>query len=841
MRSMFGKAVWIAAAWVAGYGIEIYFKLDFVNYATSGMSLFLILLAFVLRLPWRNAISVVLLIIAAAGYYHSYDAANMTKLPQQSADGQTLDGREVVVRGVIVSPVKVDGDRVSFTLLADRIMTDREETIELIEQMQVTLRLQQQSEQGIAQGWKRGDRLVLRSTLQQPSTARNFDGFDYRRYLYQQRIHWLLSSKGMDTVQHEPGTFQLNSVQLLRFTDHLRRMLSEKVDQVFPASSAPFMKGILIGIRDDLDPERFNQFSALGLTHIIAISGLHVSVLLGVIIWLLKRLRLTRETYLLIAICFLPPYILLTGAAPSIIRAGLMAMIGLWALRSRWRKSTMHILCLVGVVLLIWRPYYIFDVSFQLSFIVTAFLIWGVPRLSAFLTMFKPWLAGTLSVTLVSQLASFPLSIYYFNQFSLLSPIANMLLIPVFSMIVYPFGLLALAAGFIWEPIGIGIGSVVGWVNTAAFMVIETMERWKGQLIWPSPSLLWIGIYYILLGVIYKFAHLTFTYRRSSEPGILVLTRGAVSRYRLLARAGLALAVFSFTLLLFVGYTPDRWNRYGSVQFLDVGQGDAILIRTPTGKHLLVDGGGSVRFRKQGEEWRDRKDPYDIGRKLLVPLLKKRGVHHLDYVFLTHQDMDHAGGLQAVVQDIPIRNFIFNGTYRQTPDIEKLFRQILERSIPLYVAEQGQIYDIDKFTTITILYPRERSQIQIQHDQNESSIVFLLEMLGKTWLFTGDMGHPTETTLQSYPADHWIPVDVLKVAHHGSKNSTSEAWLAKWRPVSSVISAGVNNIYKHPAAATLERLDSAGTRIFRTDLMGEVQSIVKDGHWVWRLKLGENK
>lgn len=836
---MTGKAVWIAAAWVLGYGIEIYFELNNVNYVASGMALLLILLAYVLRLPWRNGVSVVLLIIAAMGYFHSYDAANMSQLSVQSADWQEVNGIEVVVQGMIVSPVKIDGDRVSFTLVADRITADLGETRELQEQMQVTIRLQQQSEQELARHWKRGDLLVLRSTLQQPSPARNFDGFDYRRYLRQQRIHWLLTSKGMDSVQHQPGTFQFSSVQLLRFTDDLRGMLSERIDQVFPAASASFMKGILIGIRDDLDPERFNQFSALGLTHIIAISGLHVSVLLGVIIWLLKRLRLNRETYLLMAICFLPPYILLTGAAPSIIRAGLMAMIGLWALRSRWRKSTMNVLCVVGVILLLWRPYYIFDVSFQLSFIVTACLIWGVPRLSSLLTMVKPWLAGTLSVTVVSQLASFPLSIYYFNQFSLLSPIANMLLIPVFSMIVYPIGLLALAAGFIWEPIGIVIGTIVGWVNTAAFMAIEGMERWKGQLIWPSPSLLWIGLYYILLLVIYRFVHLIIAYRRSSEPGIVVLTRGAVSHYRLLAQAGLALALFSFTLLLFVGYTPDRWNRYGAVQFLDVGQGDAILIRTPTGKHLLVDGGGSVRFRKSGEEWRDRKDPYEIGRKLLVPLLKKRGVHHLDYVFLTHQDMDHAGGLQAVVQDIPIRRFIFNGTLRQTPENEKLFQLILDRSIPLYAAEQGQIYEIDPYTRIIILYPKERTHIEIQNDQNESSIVFVLEMLGKTWLFTGDIGHQTETILMSYPADDWIPVDVLKVAHHGSKNSTSEAWLEKWKPVSSVISAGVNNIYRHPAAATLERLDSAGTRIFRTDLMGEVQSIVQDGRWIWRIKLME--
>lgn len=513
-------------------------------------------------------------------------------------------------------------------------------------------------------------------------------------------------------------------------------------------------------------------------------------------------------------------------------------MIALWATRQRWGKDALYILCIVALGLLVWNPYYIHSISFQLSFIVTAGLIWAVPRVTELLPKMKPWLAGTISVTLVSQLVSFPLSIYYFNQFSMLSPIANMLLIPVFSMVVYPIGLIALLLGFVWLSAGQWIGEVVGWINALAFFLMEWMEQWKGQLIWPSPTLLWIVIYYGLLILIYLFISSLRTYSRSLDPGVIVMTFGKTNQYKNFSKWGAILALFSFTLLLYVGYTPDRWNTFGSVQFLDVGQGDAILIRTPSRKHILVDGGGTVRFSKQGEEWRARRDPYEVGRKLLVPLLKKRGIHEIDMLILTHQDEDHSGGLKAVISDIPVRRFLFNGTFKKNQSNITLFQNVIEARIPLLAAKSGQIYQIDDKTKITIVYPDEdSSEIRMAQEQNEISIVFLLEMDGANFLFTGDMGLPTEKRLLNDSDLPSVPIDVLKVAHHGSKSSTSSEWLQWWKPEVSVIPVGVNNIYRHPSESTLDKLNAQQIHILRTDLHGEIQSIVQRGKLVWRTKL----
>lgn len=840
---MSGKAIWVAAAWVLGFGMQIYFQWSLMNYITSGIMTLCMIAAYALRVPRRGMISLVLLIGIAMGYYGGNNATNISEIEQIAAN-QGWEGSEIVVQGVITSPVEVDGDRASFELTVEHLLPAEGEIQKLNERMQVSIRLLKQAEQRVSNDWIRGDRLTLRSTLERPSPARNFGGFDYRNYLYEQRIHWLLTAKGMDSARHESIPFQLSPVQLLRWTDELRASLAARIDRVFPAEYAPFMKGMLIGMSDELDPERFAQFSALGLTHIIAISGLNVTVFIGALVWIMKRFRLTRETYLLVSICCLPIYILLTGASPSIVRAGVMAMLALWATRQRWGKDVLYILCIVAVALLIWKPYYIHSISFQLSFIVTAGLIWAVPRLTAFLPMLKPWLSSTISVTIVSQLVSFPLSIYYFNQYSMLSPIANMLLIPVFSMLVYPLGLLALTLGFIWLPLGRWIGEVVGWFNAGSFYLMEWMEQWKGLLIWPSPSLLWIGIYFGLLILMYVFAVAIRSYSRNQDPGIVIITMGTAKRFQLLGISGLFLTLLSFTLLLYVGYTPDRWSSYGSVQFLDVGQGDAILIRTPTGKHILVDGGGTVRFSKPGDEWRIRQDPYDVGRKLVVPLLKKRGVHLIDTLILTHQDEDHSGGLKAIIDEIPVRSFLFNGTFKQTASNTQLFQNALDKGIPLYAAESGQILQIDDNTTITILYPKKKSaEIKFEKDQNESSIVFLLEMNGAKFLFTGDIGKSTEAFIL---ADTDLPsfssLDVLKVAHHGSKTSTTEAWLRWWKPKIGVISVGVNNIYRHPSSETIEILTAQHTQVMRTDLLGEIQSVVYNGGIEWRAKLiGNNR
>ncbi|SDC70728.1 competence protein ComEC [Paenibacillus sp. UNCCL117] len=871
--------VWLAVCWVAGYAIAIEWGglSRFSLYMTlAGPALLALTAAW--RLPGRLtlALAALLLVCTAAGWYGMFDNRNRSLIPgtwaEEASEGAALAGR-------IETPVEVDGDKVMFQVGADRIMlppaapssgqkdSSPEELALRGERIQLSIRLLKEDEQREARTWQRGDRIELRGMLERPGEPRNFGSFDYRNYLLRQHIHWQVAVKGLEEVQvSQPGRSEWGWWRLARSNDNLRFTLGAMVDRLFPAEQAGFMKGMLIGLTAELDPQQFDAFSRLGLTHIIAISGLNVAIFLGCVIWSLRRLGMTKEAYLWTAMALLPLYIAITGAAPSIMRAGLMAMIGLYAAYRNRLKDGLHLVMIVGLLMLLWNPYYITDVSFQLSFLVTLGIIVLVPRVSAILPLSNRKWRDALSITLVAQFVSFPLTIYYFNQFSLLSFAANLALVPVFSSFTMPVGTIAMLVGFLLPAAGGWLAWPVAKVNSWLFAIVE----WSGELpgfqtIWPTPPLFWIAAYYGLLTAAIASLGLL---RRGRDPaengeGPMLDTWRAMRRKQLLAAWNRVLllpgAVCLFVVVLMLGYRPALQSPpQGTVQMLDVGQGDSILIRTGgSGGHtVLVDGGGTVTFRKPGEEWKLRHDPYEVGRKLLVPLLKRRGVQQIDEVILTHQDADHFGGLQAVLEQIPVKRLLFNGTLKTIPAVETLFRTALDRGTQLVPIQAGDRLTTREGLELYFLYPigmgEDRRQLQLAAEQNPISVVFLMELAGTRWLFTGDMGAAEERELLarwrgavSASSDAGLPallmekpLDVLKIAHHGSKSSTSEAWLEAWRPRTALISAGARNVYGHPSPQVTERLNSRGITTYRTDRDGEIQLQVREGKVEIRTMLG---
>nr|WP_282446229.1 ComEC/Rec2 family competence protein [Paenibacillus silvae] len=315
----------------------------------------------------------------------------------------------------------------------------------------------------------------------------------------------------------------------------------------------------------------------------------------------------------------------------------------------------------------------------------------------------------------------------------------------------------------------------------------------------------------------------------------------------------------SFVAGLWWAYQTPQPAGTGVVQFLDIGQGDSTLITTPGGKHILVDGGGTINFGGNETSWKTRRDPYEVGAKVVVPLLKKRGIHQLDAVIATHADQDHAGGLQAVLEQIPVKRLMFNGTTSGKEKFDQLLDTATQRQIPLFAIRQGMAYKPDRETTLHFLSPEpdglpdSSGEIPVYENQNAASVVFLLEMAGTSMLFTGDMDAATEQDvlyaiqdgslaeasmgLRPLSSSSPISIDVLKAAHHGSKTSSSDAWLQYWNAKAALISAGVNNTYGHPNPEVMKRLEQEGSRIYRTDKMGEVQMKVKNGAVEVRYKL----
>ena len=824
--------------WVIGSSTACLYSGIVLGLLMVGISVVLIVALMFMRIRWVTMIMLWLALTVSCGYWEWHDHANVTSLPQVvNEDIAKLTGLTVNVEGMIVTKVNVDGNRADMNVSLSGLNSHS-----VSETVLVQVKLQTKDQQREAEKWQRGDVVKLSGTLDIPASARNFGGFDYRNYLRTKEIHWIMKVTGLEnTVVVSPTSW--NRISLFRVNDRLREKMASKIEQLFQEPHAGYMKGLIIGMQDDVDPDTYSEFSQLGLTHILAVSGSHVAVFVACMMILLKVFRLSRETQLTIVILLVPCYVLLTGFSPSVVRSGIMSMIALYAARQGLLKDGLHIISAAALMMLVWDPYLLVNVSFQLSFIVTVGLIVYVPLTMPLLARLPRKLSGALGVTVIAQLTSFPLTIYYFNQFSLLSLVANFLLVPLISMLVMPLGMISLALGSIWLPLGQCIAWITEHLDNITFTVIEWMNNYPAFItIWRSPSLLWIFTYYILVYTLLKLGNM---WVKHTQPlpidvddtvpleGLLSLGKHPLdgeSNKLSWKQFMVAPLMISFIILLVIGYRPQSLKGAGLVQFLDVGQGDSILLTTPEGKNILVDGGGTLNFSKQNDQWKTRKEPFEVGAKVLVPLLKKRGIHHLDAVILTHGDQDHGGGLQAVLDQIPVRALLFNGTLTGTAMLEKLLSTAIAKDIPIYAVHDDMEMHPDSNTNMIFLAPNmtqdEQTQLPIVKEQNHSSLVFIVEMNDVCILLTGDMDVASETyILEDITNSSKVSkgIDIIKIAHHGSKTSTSKEWLTHLKATVAVISAGVNNSYGHPHPDVVNRITDQGLSIFRTDQQGEIQ------------------
>ncbi|NIK67497.1 ComEC/Rec2 family competence protein [Paenibacillus sp. BK033] len=842
--------VWFAVFWIAGSGMAAH--LSSVGTALALCSAAVLLLALALLGQSTRRLAVVCLIgcMLAAGERMWADVRNASALDLPG------DSHEAEVTGTIVSAVEVDGDRAMFRVTADAVRVSGEAAPRKIrERLLVQVRLAERPHQEVAAAWHRGDKVRLAGELARPAGASNSGGFDYRRYLESsQHIHWLLKVKGIGAVQAAPGPGWTAAAVLGR-VDAARDWLGARMEQLYPADQSGYMKGLVLGIREDLDPEQFQQFSRLGLTHILAISGLHVAVFVYALGAILRLLRLTRERLLVTLIAAVPFYVLLSGSSPSVVRAGLMTMLALLAARMDKLKDGLHLLAAAAVGMLIWNPSFIEDVGFQLSFAVTAGLILFVPPVRRAMPDWRKGksLLDLLVVTVVAQAVSFPLTVYYFNQFHLLSIPANLVLVPFISFIVMPIGAVALILGLLWPLGGQLLAAVSVYANEWTFLLVSWLGDAEAvRTVWATPPLWWIAAWYLALAVLCRLlpaapaadsAHQdeTLPLQETAAAGgldaapIWELLEGRKLPVWRRRSTGLSLALLAGAGLLFYAYSPDLLKSAAEVDVLDVGQGDSIYIRTAHGKRILIDGGGTLSFRKAGEEWKERSDPFEVGSKVVVPLLMKRGVHSLDLLVLSHLDSDHIRGLQAVLDAIPVRAIIWNGSVKHAEDAEGILRTAVRKGIPLYRAETGKQWKLDADTELTVLWPPAAGEgVPVIEDQNDDSVVLWMKIYQSAFLLSGDISSTAESAIIARMRDQNAVlspsvssmasrVDVLKIAHHGSKYSTSEEWLRFWKPLQAAISVGAANTYGHPHPDVLKRLQEQDVTTFRTDRDGEIR------------------
>lgn len=591
----------------------------------------------------------------------------------------------------------------------------------------------------LADGWVRA-----RGRLVRPAPARNPGGFDRRAWLRGMGVGAVLQDA--DVLEYRPESGPKPS---------LRRRLTKGLTP----EAASLTRALTLGERSALGDDR-TAFQHAGLAHLLALSGLHVGFLLG--FFLLLGLPLGRWRYPF-ALVLLLGYLALVGGSPSLLRATIMA--GVWLLARVFGRSDAPLAALLALALafhLLLSPYAVWSLSLWLSYLAVAgILVFAAPAGVAPQPRPLAWIRDAVLASLGAQLAILPLLLHFFGLLPLFSPLANLTALPLAGLLV-PLGFVkAFVPGcdFLAPPIDL----LASW--------LLSLTRFFAGL----PGLGWgrldasgFILYYLALLPLALWWH---------------------GRLRWLPAA--ALAATAVLAACTPAPRPDVW-------FLDVGQGDAALVRLPGNVEILVDG---------GHEW-------DTGR--LRRILRSLGVDDLDVVVATHPDADHVGGIPGLLASFPVGTLVVGPAGSADPLEAQLHNAAVEAGVPIIEAWRGRSLMVGG-ARLDFVHPLPRPR----GEDNDRSLAFYLTVGNRRIFFAGDA--PAQFALE------WPPrrVDVLKVSHHGAANGTDDAVLRRLQPRYAWISVGAGNVYGHPATGVIGALEEYGAVIHRSD---------REGAWRYRFR-----
>ncbi|MFO7895023.1 MAG: DNA internalization-related competence protein ComEC/Rec2 [Longimicrobiales bacterium] len=568
----------------------------------------------------------------------------------------------------------------------------------------------------------------------------------------------------------------------------LRSNARGRVDALF-GDRAPLAASLLLAQRDGLDREVRDRFARAGLSHLLAISGLHVALVAGILLLLVGALRLGKGAGSAVAGLGTLGYVMFLGAPHSATRAALQILLVLGARAAQRPARTEALIAAAALLLLAVEPGALFQPGFQLSFAgVGGILVLRRPLLRRMGRLAKwrlggagvgRWLADGTATSVAATLATAPIVAWHFGRVAPVGIVANLVAIPLLSAVV-PALALALLAGLFWPPAG-------AFLAGAGAALLDALDATAGAAAGVP------GGAVVVAGSV-----------------ALVLTAAVVVGYVVSARAGrtrtpVRVVVWAGVAVAVLMVAPVRPGSDAvEIHVIDVGQGDAIGIRSPAGRWLLVDAGVA-------------REGYDAGARLVVPYLSRRGVVRLEGLILTHPDADHVGGAGAVVASLRPRWVADPGMPAPKAGYLALLHAAAEERVPWVPARRGMALEVDGMT-VDVLYPDGAVE---SDDANHGSVVLRVVFGEFEALLTGDAPAEVERALVRRYGRR-LAADVLKLGHHGSSTSTTPELLTASGAALALVSAGRGNRYGHPHPSVIERLEAAGVAVARTDRNGSI-------------------
>lgn len=562
--------------------------------------------------------------------------------------------------------------------------------------------------------------------------------------------------------------------------------LRKKITDVLGEQRGALLAGMVLGGNEGLDNEVRDIFAANGLSHLLSVSGTHMVLLAGLLGVVLRLLP--RKMRILSIIGLLAFYAVLCGLRPPVVRAFIMSSVLLGGALLSENKIAVrgNILCFAAVAMLLVKPLWLMDIGFQLSFGAAAGLLWLLPFVQRRMPEFLPsFIADMAAVTLSAQLAILPFLIGYFYTLPIISIVSNILLVPVLE-ICAALTIFGVLISYITPLADL-------FLQLAGFLTAQVLQQAEALAALPLANII-IGSLPLWCGVVYYF------WLAAALDLPCVQFFSGVERKAVIAALG-AVLVFAYG---WKQYAPQPLTAY----FLDVGQGDASVVVMPNRQIVVIDTGGLHN--------------YDTGRSIVAPFLYSLGKNKIDLLVISHGDNDHAGGAAGLDRKIQIDKILL--PYEKYSDAErKLLAEI--DAAQVITASTGQRFAFGDAQLVVLAAPPQSAGLT---SGNDASIVCAVTDGRSRLLYTGDIDEVREGMLRNLGQ-----YDLLKVAHHGSRYSTSGYFLQQVQPRLAVISSGRGNSYGHPHVETLERLGLTGSKILRTDALGAVKVTFDDTGMKW--------
>ena len=742
------------------------------------------------------------------------------------------DHEKWAVTGKIVSHPKVRGNRCSFILAAEHIKRNGR-SLPVAGRIRV-------STPGPGLNLERGDRILFESRLRQVKNFQNPGGFDYERYLAFKKV-WLTAfcrEHSLVVISEQPksGLFGLMT--------RMRHRVSDLIHRLPPGDHRAVLAALIIGDRSLLTTERTETFHRLGIGHLLAISGLHIGIVASTVFILLNRLlswipwvlwkASSRKLSAIGAFPAVLLYAILSGMSPSTQRALIMVAVFLMTFLVERDHDLLNSLALAAMALLVIHPPILYSISFQFSFTAVLSIIYGMTHFKlnkladpgTFAQKIINKIVLLFLVSLWATIGTLPLTMYYFNQVSLIGCFSNIIFVPLIGFAVVPCGLLAAvilpASPFIAEFVLLFSAGILDWslkivdaLSPLAYVAIRTI----------TPSIFEIACYGILIWVIGQIVKKYKTVPKSEreyKDRTVIGISSRIQDIQLYKPACYLLVFVIIAITVDVCYWNYQrfWRRDLRVTVLDVGQGSAVLMQLPGGECILIDGGGY-----------SDNSVFDMGSRVVAPFLWRNKIKTIDTIVLTHPNSDHLNGLLFIANHFNVKTVLKNGDSGRSPNYQQFLNIIKENGINDRVYNQIDRHFVINGVKVDILYPpsdlQQRKRTDRWRNLNNNSIVLKATYDQISFLITGDIMAKAEAELVA-SAGNQLKSTVLIVPHHGSATSSSSDFVRVVKPSIGIVSAGWQNRYNFPHPEVVERYRQHQTRLLQTGLEGAI-SLVTDG------------